>query len=1085
MPSDYAAIKRENELRFGTDIGRIGQMLLADRYGDRTHFIFELLQNTEDALARRKHREGARSVTFKLSASVLTVSHFGAPFSEADVRSICGIAESTKDFTAIGRFGIGFKSVYAFTDCPEIHSGDEHFTIESFVWPKAVAHVPAEADQTTIILPMRSNDESARMEIELGLRRLGPRVLLFLRELDEVVWSIEGGGWGQYLRIEREPIADEAHRVMLIGEEAGATDVEEAWLVFSREVKRDARTVGAVELGFALDSAKPRPGAIRQLDDSALVAFFPTIVATNLGFLLQGPYRTTPSRDNVPRQDAWNQHLVDETAVLLVEALSILRNLGYLTSAALRSLPLDRTKFGEGTMFAPLFQAVKQAMSAQPLLPGYGGGHIAGASARLARTQELRDLFDPNQLGEVTAASSEMNGQTEDQDLGADQHRLGWLSEDITQDRLPEVRAYVMRELGVPELIWESILPGLTPTFLQARSDAWITKLYEVLNGQPALLRAGKLAEVPLVRLEGGSHVVAFKHETPQAFLPGPVTTGFPTVSGKVLATLDARAFLQRLGLTEPDPVDDVIRNILPNYGADAGVTPPGYAGDIQRILNAFHTDSKSRREALIAALADSPFLAAVDTADRRPRLARPKEVYVATQRLQELFDGVSSVLIVDDTQDCLRGEAVRELLEASGASRYLETQPTPSRLSEDDLADMRRSAGWAKTTGGDSADDSTIRGLERLLDVMASLDPVSLARRSRTLWEALCDLHDRRGAGAFTGTYEWFYHTWHTQEFDAYFLDLLNRREWVLDGEGRLSRPGQVVFDALTPPWTSNPFLLAKIHFKPAVLEMLAREAGIETGVLELLKLLGLTSEAELKSRLGLTDEVVSDRTDRGSDSGDPISPASRVNGKTTEEDQAASDLGPDSVQDADGVRDTSYAASRAHTVGQGSQNQASVEPSRSSQNSTASTSRPFISYVAVDQEQDEPDPDGIDHQERLELEARAIDRILKQEPLLQRTPLNNPGFDLIEPNAVGRPKRWIEVKAMTGTLESRPVGVSRTQFVAAQQYGDQYWLYVVENAASDTDFRIVRIRDPAGRARTFTFDRGWATLGGEDAGS
>ena len=52
MACDYGAIRRDNERRYGTDIGRIGPMLLADRYDDRTHFIYELLQNAEDALAR-------------------------------------------------------------------------------------------------------------------------------------------------------------------------------------------------------------------------------------------------------------------------------------------------------------------------------------------------------------------------------------------------------------------------------------------------------------------------------------------------------------------------------------------------------------------------------------------------------------------------------------------------------------------------------------------------------------------------------------------------------------------------------------------------------------------------------------------------------------------------------------------------------------------------------------------------------------------------------------------------------------------------------------------------------------------------
>src|SRR3954469_7076355 len=115
-PSNYEAIGDENRKRYGTDIGRIGPMLLADRYDDRTHFMFELLQNAEDAIGRRGDTAGPRKVTFALTPSRLTLSHFGRPFDEADVRGICGIAESTKDQRSIGRFGIGFKSVYTFTD---------------------------------------------------------------------------------------------------------------------------------------------------------------------------------------------------------------------------------------------------------------------------------------------------------------------------------------------------------------------------------------------------------------------------------------------------------------------------------------------------------------------------------------------------------------------------------------------------------------------------------------------------------------------------------------------------------------------------------------------------------------------------------------------------------------------------------------------------------------------------------------------------------------------------------------------------------------------------------------------------------
>lgn len=401
MQSNYAAIRSDNERRFGTEIGRIGQMLMADRYDDRTHFIYELLQNAEDALSRRQGWNGSREVKFALSATALRVSHFGKPFDELDVRGICGIAESTKDLASIGRFGIGFKSVYAFTKRPEIHSGAEDFAIKDFVLPEPISRINRKSDETVFCFPINDGDASAVPEVAAGLQRLGSRSLLFLREIEEISWSVEGGPSGVYLRGKPELIGLNGRKSVLLSEGGSSGSAEETWLVFSRQIRTDQDvTAGYVEIAFALGkSDKGTFLAVQPINDTALVVFFPTILPTHLGFLMQGPYRTTPSRDNVPRNDSWNQHLVNETATLLVEALESLRDLGLLDTSALQSLPLDPGKFGDGSLFAPLFIRVKQALVSRPLLPAYHGNFVSAQDARLARTQELRSLIDAAQLG--------------------------------------------------------------------------------------------------------------------------------------------------------------------------------------------------------------------------------------------------------------------------------------------------------------------------------------------------------------------------------------------------------------------------------------------------------------------------------------------------------------------------------------------------------------------------------------------------------------------------------------------------------------------------------------------------------------
>ncbi len=359
MASDYPKIKEENKTVYGTDVGEFGRDA-ADRYADRTHFIIELLQNAEDALDRPNAGRGSRQVDFLLSNKKLRVSHFGAPFTEDDVRGICKFFRSTKDSSAIGRFGLGFKSVYAFTDRPQVHSGSEHFAIENYVWPVLEKPIVIEKGQTIIDLPLREGDEAGHNEIADGLRKLGAIQLLFLSRIERIHWGVEGGQSGSYVRTSTQEDG-EVRRVTLVTEKLGQEEVREHWLVFSRPVIADNGYQHRVEIAFTLtDEANPQ---LRPIQHSPLVAFFPTTFETNLGFLVQGPYRTTTSRDSVKLPDPWNQQLVSETASLLVSALEWMRdNNNFLDSAALRCLPINAEKFSDQTMFAPVFSAAKEAL---------------------------------------------------------------------------------------------------------------------------------------------------------------------------------------------------------------------------------------------------------------------------------------------------------------------------------------------------------------------------------------------------------------------------------------------------------------------------------------------------------------------------------------------------------------------------------------------------------------------------------------------------------------------------------------------------------------------------------------------------
>ena len=532
MASDYAAIREANKAEYG-NVGRWGRDVLVNRYDSSAHFIFEILQNAEDALRRRNSWQGSREVLFELTPTSLRVVHCGNPFTLEDVKGVCGVGETTKDLTDIGRFGIGFKSVYSITERPEVHSGNENFAIDSFVFPTEAPPTKRGAGQTEFVLPLRTGDAELRSSVSDSLSTLGARALLFLRQVEEIAWSVQGGASGFYLKEDAEGAGDGSRRVTLVGERNGELVVDETWMVFSREARTKAATLaGFIEIAFLLQEDKEsKQWAIQCVDTSPLNAFFPTVVTTHLGFLVQGPYRTTPSRDNVPPRDPWNVEFVQKTATLLLDSLRALKSQNLLDVPALQSLPIERTKYPDGSMFAPLFDAVRTALASESLLPRADGGWTAAKNARLARTQELRELFDSQQLAALLGAPEEVH----------------WLSGDITRDTASTLRNYLLYELRVTELTPEQVLPRLNKEFLEAQPDGWILKLYEFLGGQPALVRQGRIRNIPLVRVEDGTHALADSDGQPQAFLPSTTKTDFPTVPKSVCSTAKSLEFLKAL----------------------------------------------------------------------------------------------------------------------------------------------------------------------------------------------------------------------------------------------------------------------------------------------------------------------------------------------------------------------------------------------------------------------------------------------------------------------------------------------------------------------------------------------------------
>ena len=176
----------------------------------------------------------------------------------------------------------------------------------------------------------------------------------------------------------------------------------------------------------------------------------------------------------MPEHDPANQALVGETAILLTGVLPDLRASGLLTVAALQALPLDAARWQPGSMFRPLFDAVRGALAGAELIPAADGGHHAARDLRLCGAAGLHGLLGPGQLGQLAGTGSPL-----------------WFADGaITETGTPLLWHYLSHEAGVQVLTPAGFAARLDGEFLAAQPDEWIARLYAFLDGYPTLSQA-------------------------------------------------------------------------------------------------------------------------------------------------------------------------------------------------------------------------------------------------------------------------------------------------------------------------------------------------------------------------------------------------------------------------------------------------------------------------------------------------------------------------------------------------------------------------------------------------------------------
>ncbi|HRU68185.1 MAG TPA: hypothetical protein P5265_06790, partial [Bacteroidia bacterium] len=290
----------------------------SDLHSDSQRFIFELIQNADDAA-----KDVNNEIYFDLLPNCLIVSHNGKPFDEKDVISLTSACVSTKraDTTKTGYKGIGFKSVFGKSEKVTIISDGYQFRFDKSVHklklPWQIIPIWTEINEldasiqniildnnysVSTILEIIKPEE---LLIELNELLNNGQILLFLRHVSKISVTYNGKVISS---IEKKIISQDTafDEVKLFKDSKEIS----SWLTktfeqifipveIKEELKQDEKTPEKLKEAFDTElsfAAKIEDGKIIELkkEESLIFTYLPTKCDKfNFPFLVNGSFLTT------------------------------------------------------------------------------------------------------------------------------------------------------------------------------------------------------------------------------------------------------------------------------------------------------------------------------------------------------------------------------------------------------------------------------------------------------------------------------------------------------------------------------------------------------------------------------------------------------------------------------------------------------------------------------------------------------------------------------------------------------------------------------------------------------------------------
>lgn len=300
--------------------------IISNLYRDNAHFIYELIQNADDQQATAvKFMLDKKGLIFKHNSKKhFTISNPDTHEEDqingrlGDVNAILSIASSNKnedlEDIKIGKFGLGFKSVFLYTDTPHIYDKNVMFKITNYIVPELLEsdHNERMDNETLFWFPFKAGEEEEDYKDILEKLKALDNPLLFLNHVKRIDWESEESE-GKY-QLEIEQANDDFQKIRSTFQVDDEKLIRYLWK-FTKTIPENPKYNVAVVYEFDEEMNLITRGRHK------LYCFLPTKDTCHLPVLIHAPFRLAENRESVKANDSFNKKCIELLSQLLRASL--------------------------------------------------------------------------------------------------------------------------------------------------------------------------------------------------------------------------------------------------------------------------------------------------------------------------------------------------------------------------------------------------------------------------------------------------------------------------------------------------------------------------------------------------------------------------------------------------------------------------------------------------------------------------------------------------------------------------------------------------------------------------------------------